>query len=107
MPSPSSPPEAPIMGRPVVSDVEHGSHGRHFTVRFEPGQQLPPHRNPARVVITAVEGSGDITIAGHGMRCLSRGTVVQLDPDVEHSVVAGEHGLELLVQLIANCCEHC
>jgi hypothetical protein len=41
------------------------------------------------------------------MRCLPRGTVVQLDPDVEHSVVAGEHGLELLVQLIANCCEHC
>lgn len=107
MASPSSPPELPITHRPVVSEIEHGAHGRHFTVRFEPGQRLPPHRNPARVVITAVAGSGDIAIAGDGMRVLPRGAVVQIDPDVEHSVVAGDRGLELRVELIASCCEHC
>jgi quercetin dioxygenase-like cupin family protein len=100
-------PELLIMHRPVVSEIEHGPHGRHFTVRFEPGQALPPHRNKARVVISAVEGSGEIVIAGFGARDLPRGAVVQLDPDVEHSIVAGDGGLELRVDLIANCCEHC
>ena len=94
-------------GRPVVSGLAHGPAGRSFTLVLEPGQELPPHRNAARVVITAVHGSGAITVAGAGTRALVQGAVVRLDPDVGHAVVAGGDGLELLVALSPNCCESC
>ena len=93
--------------RPIVSDVQDGPLGRFFTVEFAPGQSLLTHRNPATVVITALGGGGDITIAGEGTRALPAGAVVQLAPDVEHAVVAGEDGLELRVDLIASCCSRC
>jgi quercetin dioxygenase-like cupin family protein len=93
--------------RPVVSDVSHNSEDRHLSIVFQPGQRLPAHRNPARVVITALEGDGEITIAGDGPRVLPTGAVVQLDPGVEHSIVAGDHGLELRVDRLASCCERC
>jgi quercetin dioxygenase-like cupin family protein len=93
--------------RPTVSDVQVDAHGRHFIVRFGPGQALPDHRNPARIVLTALTGEGEITIAGHGLRSLPTGVVIQLDPGVAHSVVAGDRGLELRVDFIANCCERC
>lgn len=100
-------PETANPGRPVVSEVQHGPLGREFTVRFLPGDALPNHRNAAKVVITAVEGSGEITVAGEGVRELPSGAVVQLEPNVEHSVVAGPLGLELMVRLVTPCCEHC
>lgn len=96
-----------IVSRPVVSDVHQGALGRQFTVTFKPGQHLPSHRNASRVVVTAVEGSGEITVAGAGVCDLPRGAFVQLEPNVEHSVLAGEAGLEVVVQLVPNCCEHC
>lgn len=107
MASPSAPTDSVLTARPIVSELEHGATGRLFSIRFESGQRLPPHRNAARVIMTAVAGSGEILITGDGMRVLPCGAVVQLDPDVEHSVVAGTHGLELRVELVANCCEHC
>jgi quercetin dioxygenase-like cupin family protein len=97
----------PITRRPVVTDLEVEPHRRRFTVTLEPGQQLPPHRNPSRVVITVVEGYGEITVDGDGRRVLPLGAVVQFEPNVEHAVLAGDTGLELMVQLVANCCEHC
>lgn len=93
--------------RPVASDLERGPEGRSFTVHLDPGQELPPHRNAARVVITAVRGSGAITIGDLDTRALAEGTFVQLEPNAEHGVVAGADGLELLVALVANCCEAC
>ena len=95
-----------VANRPVVSDVVEGPDGRQFTVTFTPGQQLPAHRNPSRVAITAVAGSGEITVDGE-VRALPLGTFVQLEPDVEHAVWAGSEGLELVVRLVRNCCEHC
>jgi quercetin dioxygenase-like cupin family protein len=99
--------QPPIASRPLVSDLVVDPKRRQFTVRLEPGQQLPPHRNPSKVVITVVEGNGEITVEGAGVRALPTGIVVQLEPNVEHAVLAGEAGLELMVQLMANCCEHC
>ena len=99
-------PPAPAV-RPVVSETVRDDRGRHFTIRFDAGQQLPAHRNRARVVITVLEGSGEITVDGYGMRRLPCGAVVQLDAGAEHAIVAGEHGLEVRVDLVANCCEHC
>lgn len=100
-------PVDPIADRPVVSDVHQAALGRQFSVTFKPGQRLPSHRNVSRVVVTAVEGYGEITVEGVGMRELSFGAVVQIEPNVEHSVLAGDAGLEIVVQLVANCCEHC
>jgi quercetin dioxygenase-like cupin family protein len=100
-------PQESIARRPVVSAVEEGPEGRQFTVTFQPGQRLPSHRNASRVVITAVEGNGEITVEGEGSLALPRGAFLQLEPNVEHSVVAGEAGLELVVRLVRNCCEHC
>jgi len=96
-----------IARRPVVSDVHQGALGRQFTVTFKAGQRLPPHRNASRVVVTAVEGYGEITVEGDGVRELPCGALVQLAPNVEHSVLAGDAGLEVVVQLVTNCCEHC
>jgi quercetin dioxygenase-like cupin family protein len=100
-------PTQPISHRPVVSDVEQGPNGRQFTVTFLPGQELPPHRNASKVVITAVDGSGEITVEGIGTRALPCGTFVQLEPNAEHAVVAGDQGLQLVVRLVANCCGQC
>lgn len=93
--------------RPRVSDVQDGPIGPCFTVQFGPGQVLPSHRNSSVVVLTAIEGDGEITIAGDGIRSLPRGAVVQLDPNVEHAIAASERGLELRVDLIASCCSRC
>jgi quercetin dioxygenase-like cupin family protein len=95
------------LDRPVVSGLERGPEGRSFTVRLDPGQELPPHRNAARVVITAVRGCGAITIGDLDTRALTEGTFVQLEPNAEHAVVAGSGGLELFVALVANCCGAC
>lgn len=65
------------------------------------------HRNKARVVITVASGDGTIIVSGHGARTLSAGTLVQLEPDAQHAVVAGSGGLELVVALVQNCCESC
>ena len=99
-------PATPIR-RPVVSDLVTDETGRSFTVRFEPNQELAEHRNTSRVVLTAVRGSGTISVEGIGERALGEGSFVQLDANVLHAVVAGEAGLELLVALIPNCCETC
>lgn len=107
MSSYGSVPVDPIASRPVVSDVHQAALGRQFTVTFKPGQRLPAHRNVSRVVVTAIEGSGEIMVEGAGMRELPLGAVVQIEPNLEHSVLAGDAGLELVVQLVANCCEHC
>src|ERR1019366_998310 len=80
--SPSAPTDSVLTARPIVSELEHGATGRLFSIRFESGQRLPPHRNAARVIMTAVAGSGEILITGDGMRVLPCGAVVQLDPDV-------------------------
>ena len=100
-------PQQSITDRPVVSGLVVAPNRRQFTVNLEPGQQLPPHRNPSKVVITVVQGNGEITVEGDGVRALPTGIVVQLEPNVEHAVLAGDAGLELMVQLVANCCEHC
>ena len=104
---PPADPQQSITNRPVVSGLVVEPNRRQFTVNLEPRQQLPPHRNPSTVVITAVKGNGEITVEGVGVRALPAGTVVQLEQNVEHAVVAGEAGLVLMVQLVANCCEHC
>ena len=97
---------APIR-RPVVSDIATDDAGLSFTVRFEPGEALPPHRKASRVVLTAVQGYGTITVEGLGDRELREGGFVQLDANVTHGVVAGDMGLELLVALLPNCCGTC
>ena len=73
------------LSRPVVSEVDDGPAGRSFTVRLEAGQELPTHRNPARVVITAVRGCGAITIGELETRELCEGAFVQLEPNASHS----------------------
>lgn len=93
--------------RPVVSALHQDPDGRSFTVHLDPGQELPAHRNAARVVITAVRGCGAITIGDLDTRALTEGTVVQLEPNAEHAVVAGSDGLELFVALAPNCCGAC
>jgi quercetin dioxygenase-like cupin family protein len=95
------------LDRPVVSDLEHSPDRRSFTVHLDPGQQLPTHRNAARVVITAVRGCGAITIGELDTRALAEGTFVQLEPDAAHAIVAGAEGLELFVALAPNCCGAC
>jgi quercetin dioxygenase-like cupin family protein len=76
-------------------------------MQFEPGQELPTHRNVSRVVITAVRGAGSITVDDAGARILNAGDLVQVGPKAPHSVVAGPDGLELLVVLTPNCCGTC
>ena len=102
-----APPSSMPTDRPTVSELIDGADGRHFTVTFGPGQQLPQHRNASRVLITAVRGSGLVSIGDRPATTLIEGDRVQLDPDVPHAVVAGEDGLELTVHLIAGCCGVC
>lgn len=95
------------LDRPVVSDLDHGPEGRSFAVHLDPGQDLPTHRNAARVVITTVRGCGAITIGALDTRALTEGSVVQLEPNAAHAIVAGGEGLELHVALAPNCCGAC
>ena len=76
------------MAKPAISDVELGPGGRRFTLTFEPLQELPPHRNHAKVEITATRGAGVLTVDA-ATRELVAGGVATLAPGVEHSVVAG------------------
>ncbi len=99
-------PPTPIRG-PMVFDAETGETGNSSTVRLDPGQLLPPHRNASKVVLTVVRGDGVITVEGVGDRELREGAFVQLDANAMHSVVAGDTGLELLVAIMPNCCSTC
>ena len=102
----AAPPATPP-GRPAVSDVEQSPTGKSFRLQFDPGQRLPAHRNPSRIVITVVRGDGTMVADGFGPRVLREGEFVQLDAHVAHGVVAGERGLELLVAVTQNCCGSC
>lgn len=93
--------------RPVVSEVQDTPLGRSFTVTFMPGQRLPTHANPSRIVISVVRGTGTIALVNDAPRQLSHGEFVQLEPNEPHAVTAGDDGLELLVTAIENCCGLC
>lgn len=95
------------LNRPTVSQLIDGPDGRHFTVTFAPGQEMPRHRNASRIRITAVRGSGTISVAEGAATAVAEGERVQLDPDVPHTVIAGEDGLEITVHLVAGCCGVC
>jgi quercetin dioxygenase-like cupin family protein len=97
----------PRPDRPAVSDVEERDGERRFTLSFQPSQSLPNHRSPSRLVIAVVAGSGEITLADGGPRWMQAGLVFQVDPGIEHAIVAGPEGLELVVRLVGNCCEAC
>lgn len=94
-------------GRPVVSETVRTPTGSEFRIVFQPGQQLPPHQNAMRVVITAVAGSGVLTIGVDDDRRLQAGDAVRLEPNVLHAVTAGGDGLELLVVRTVSCCGVC
>ena len=78
-----------------------------FTVRLDAGEILASHRHPARIVITAVRGSGVITTGEGESRVLGEGALVQLDPGAPHGVIAGAEGMELSIAVAPNCCEAC
>ena len=107
MPSSVSPPEASPHNRPTISGTIEDADGRHFSVTFAAGQTLPRHRNASRILITAVRGSGTISLSDGPPAALAEGARVQLDPDVPHALVAGDEGLEITVHLIAGCCGVC
>jgi len=90
-----------------VSGKQDTPLGKTFTITFEPGQFLPTHANPSRVVISVVRGSGTIALIADPGRRLWAGDFVQLEPNEPHAVTAGEDGLELLVSLVENCCGGC
>lgn len=100
-------PISPPAGRPIVSDVSDDSDGRHFTITFDPWQELPAHRNASRILITVTRGSGSCTISDGTAAPLATGDRVQVDPNVLHAVTAGEAGLEVTVHLVAGCCGVC
>ena len=54
-----------------------------------------------------MQGDGILTVAGAGPRAIATGDLVQLDPNVLHSVEAPAGALELRVTLRANCCDSC
>ena len=83
--------------RPAGSDVQDTALGRSFTITFEPGQSLPTHANPSRIVISVVRGTGAIALVNDPGRTIREGDFVQLDPDEPHAVVAGSERLVLLV----------
>ena len=93
--------------RPVVSKAQDTPLGRSFTVTFSPGQQLPTHANPSRIVISVVRGSGTIALVNDSPRQLTQGEFAQLDANEPHAITAGDDGLELLVMPIENCCGMC
>ncbi len=100
-------PAAPRSERPVMSAVLDAPLVGSFTVTFAPGQHLPTHANPSRIVISAVRGSGTIALLSDPGRQLVEGDFVQLASNEPHSVTAGDEGLELLVTPIENCCRMC
>ena len=107
VPSYGAPPQASSHNRPTVSSTIEDVDGRHFTVTFAPGQELPRHKTASRILITAVRGSGTIALSDGPPAALTAGARVQLDPDVPHALLAGEEGLEITVHLIAGCCGVC
>jgi quercetin dioxygenase-like cupin family protein len=54
---------------------------------FEPGGRLANHRAEATVVILAASGQLEVSTAS-GMHRLSEGSMIALEPGVEHDVVA-------------------
>jgi quercetin dioxygenase-like cupin family protein len=107
VPEYGSPPQTSPLKRPAVSGTVEDADGRHFTVTFAAGQALPRHRNASRILITALHGFGDISVADDPPVPLTEGDRVQLDPDVAHAITAGDEGLEITVHLIAGCCGVC
>lgn len=94
--------------RPTISELTKGpTGGSSFTVTFLPGQELPTHRNPSRLLINVVSGEGTITVSDDRRRFLTEGKVVQIDANAAHSLMAGESGMLIEVHLVADCCASC
>lgn len=101
--TPSTAPHRPIVSD-IVKDLDGGSS---FTVTFLPGQHLPTHHNASRVLINVLQGSGAITLGDGLPTRLARGIVVQVAPNMPHSVDASEDGMLIEVHLVADCCSAC
>lgn len=97
----------PARDRPEVRLLESGPEGRVFSIHFLPGQSLPPHRNPDRISIEVVAGSGFLTLAADDTRPLTPGTAFQLEPEAVHALAAGDDGLEVRVTKLQACCDGC
>jgi quercetin dioxygenase-like cupin family protein len=93
--------------RPAISELVRGPLGNTFTITFAPGQELPSHRNPSRLLLTVRAGGGTITVDGSGPAVLALGACVQLDPDVPHALTADAGGMVVDVLLAAACCPSC
>ncbi|MBA2292629.1 MAG: cupin domain-containing protein [Gemmatimonadales bacterium] len=97
----------PSIGHPKFSERRDTALGRSFAITFGPGQQLPTHTNPSRIVISVVRGSGNLALSTEQRRQLAAGDVVQLEPREPHGIAAGTDGLELEVTMVQNCCGAC
>lgn len=84
--------------RPQVVDRGQDEHARWFTLRFEPFQRFPEHRNAATIALRAICGTGILERGVHRAE-LFPGHEVALRPSELHSVVAGAEGLSLRVTL--------
>ncbi len=104
------PSSVPPSHRPVISDlIRHADGGSSFTISFTANQELPTHRNNSKVLISVLNGSGDIFVGDDAGVGVVAGKIVQIPANQPHSVTAGPNGMLIEVHLIneSDACSCC
>jgi quercetin dioxygenase-like cupin family protein len=66
---------------------------------FEPGAAFPAHRHPQEQITIVQSGSVEMTI-GDDVHALGAGDFTVVAPDVQHGVIAGAAGAEILAVIV-------
>jgi quercetin dioxygenase-like cupin family protein len=84
--------------RPATAVILDTPDARLVVFRILPGQSVPPHQSPSSVLLTIIEGKGEI-IGPDGPHDCSTGDLIAFGPDETHGMTAIDTEMHVLATI--------